>query len=278
MAPFHKILFPVDFSTASQAMVPYVREMARLCAAQLAVLHCFDLVQGYNLAGLPDWSGESKCSPVPYTASAARLRDREAERLQTFVREQFPDIKCRAIVEDGDPATVIHGVAQRDGIDLIMMPTRGFGTFRRLLLGSVTAKVLHDVSCAVFTGVHALDPTPAQFAGFRALVCGIRLDEEAEAVLGTARHFAQAAGARLATVHITPTQTPELSANIADPGPAGVASVVGDDVPEGIRLAAIEESADLVIVGRGHHRGAVSRLWSDLYRIVRESPCPVLSV
>jgi nucleotide-binding universal stress UspA family protein len=82
----------------------------------------------------------------------------------------------------------------------------------------------------------------------------------------------------LATVHITPTQTPELSANIAGPGRAGVASVVGDDVPEGIRLAAIEESADLVIVGRGHHRGAVSRLWSDLYRIVRESPCPVLSV
>ena len=153
---------------------------------------------------------------------------------------------------------------------------------RRLLLGSVTAKVLHDASCAVFTGVHALDSALAHFAGFRAMVCGIRLDEEAEAVLGTARLFAQAFGARLATLHITPAQLPEPSANAGDvtqkDGATGVVSVVGDDVPEGIRRAAIEESADLVIVGCGHDRGAVSRLWSDLYRIVRESPCPVLSV
>ena len=96
-------------------------------------------------------TGESEPSPIPYVPSVARLRDQEEEHLQDFAREQFPDIKCRAIMEDGDPATIIDGVAQRDGIDLIMMPTRGLGTFRRLLLGSATAKVLHDVSCAVFT-------------------------------------------------------------------------------------------------------------------------------
>ena len=73
MAPFHKILFPVDFSTASHAMVPYVREMTRVCAAQLAVLHSFDLVRGYNLAGRLDMTGESARSPVPYTASVAGL-------------------------------------------------------------------------------------------------------------------------------------------------------------------------------------------------------------
>lgn len=287
MAPFHKILFPVDFSTASEAMVPYVREMARVCAAQLTVLHSFDLVRGYNLAGRLDAMGESERSPIPYTAPVAKLRDREAAHLPTFVREQFPDMKCSAIMEDGDPAAIIHAVARRDGIDLIMMPTRGLGTFRRLLLGSVTAKVLHDVDCAVFTSVHDVDSAMAHFAGFRAMICGIRLDEEGQAVLGAARLFAQASGAKLSTLHITPAQPPELGTNTADLAPAdvtreggatGVVSVISNDVAEGIRRAAIEDSADLVIVGRGHDRGPVSRLWSDLYRIVRESPCPVLSV
>jgi nucleotide-binding universal stress UspA family protein len=49
-------------------------------------------------------------------------------------------------------------------------------------------------------------------------------------------------------------------------------------VPEGIRRAAMEEKADLVIVGRGHEKGTLSRMWSALYGIIRESPCPVLSV
>jgi len=35
-----------------------------------------------------------------------------------------------------------------------MMPTHGLGGFRRFLLGSVTAKVLHDADCPVWTGVH----------------------------------------------------------------------------------------------------------------------------
>ena len=34
------------------------------------------------------------------------------------------------------------------------MPTHGYGPFRRFILGSNTAKVLHDADCPVWTGVH----------------------------------------------------------------------------------------------------------------------------
>ena len=44
--------------------------------------------------------------------------------------------------------------AKANQIDLIMMPTHGYGRFRALLLGSVTAKVLHDADCPVWTAVH----------------------------------------------------------------------------------------------------------------------------
>jgi hypothetical protein len=95
MMPFHKVLFPVDFSAASGAMFPYVREMAQLCAAQVAVLHSFDVVRGYNLAGHLDSGAESEPSPIPYVPSVARLREQEDEHLRTFVREQFPGLQCR---------------------------------------------------------------------------------------------------------------------------------------------------------------------------------------
>jgi hypothetical protein len=36
--------------------------------------------------------------------------------------------------------------------------------------------------------------------------------------------------------------------------------------------------ADLVVVGRGNIQGTLSRVWSHLYSIVRDSPCPVLSI
>ena len=54
--------------------------------------------------------------------------------------------------------------------------------------------------------------------------------------------------------------------------------ILDASVPEGIRRTAIEDRADLVVVGRGHQRGRVSSLWSPLYTIILESPCPVLSV
>jgi hypothetical protein len=62
---------------------------------------------------------------------------------------------------EGDPAREITDYAQEQGADLIMMPTHGYRTFRSLLLGSVTAKVLHDAACPVWTGVHVEDSPPA---------------------------------------------------------------------------------------------------------------------
>jgi nucleotide-binding universal stress UspA family protein len=41
---------------------------------------------------------------------------------------------------------------QQSSDTLIMMPTRGYAPFRSLLLGSVTAMVLLDAPCPVWTG------------------------------------------------------------------------------------------------------------------------------
>lgn len=52
----------------------------------------------------------------------------------------------------------------------------------------------------------------------------------------------------------------------------------GSDVAEGVRDLALRNRADLVIIGRGAIRTGLGRLHAHSYNIVRESPCPVLSV
>ena len=47
---------------------------------------------------------------------------------------------------------------------------------------------------------------------------------------------------------------------------------------DGIHHEVVRRKADLLVTGRGHTIGTFSRLWSHLYSIIRDSPCPVLSV
>jgi nucleotide-binding universal stress UspA family protein len=57
-------------------------------------------------------------------------------------------------LEQGPPATVIAGIAERAGHDLIALGTHGHRGFRRLLLGSVCESTIRHAPCSVLV-VHA---------------------------------------------------------------------------------------------------------------------------
>jgi nucleotide-binding universal stress UspA family protein len=295
MMPFRTILFPTDFSKAVIEMVPYVREMGERFNANIIVLHAFDLVRDYDWASNYETTCEPGDTAIPYTPGFEELRNQRQHQLEEFARDQFPNVGCTARIQDGDVASVIELIAQSENADLVVMPTRGLGRFRRLLLGSVTAKVLHDVSCPVLTGAHELRPALAPTRGYRSIVCAVELNGETDAVLKAAGFLAQTYRARLCLVHMQARSSPEHDEKAsaeslsqafrralnADEGKTQLDAkvcVFDASIPEGIRRAAIEEQADLVVVGRGHEKGNLSRMWSHLYTIIRESPCPVLSV
>lgn len=276
-------------------MVPYVKEMAQRFSATVTVLHVFDLIRDNVLTS----RYETMCEPggisIPYTPAFEEVRKEREHRLEEFARDRFGGVRYVATVEDGDPATVIEGVAENENADLIVMPTRGLGRFRRLLLGSITAKVLHDISSPVLTSAHEPDAASTPSGGYRSIVCAVDMNQEAGAVFEAAGFLAQTYGASLCLAHIESASRGE-----GQPAPSAESirqafrqamnadgenhpldakvCVLGDGVLAGIRNTAIEEKADLVVVGRGHERGNLSRIWSHLYAIIRESPCPVLSV
>jgi nucleotide-binding universal stress UspA family protein len=288
MMPFRRILFPVDFSEAAVAMVPYVREMAGRFGATVTLLNAFDLVAGvFQVPGLEP-------AAIPYTPAFQELRDQREQRLEEFSRVQFPGLACTRRLADGEAAMAIQWVAERESTDLIMMPTKGLGRFRRLLVGSVTAKVLHDARCAVWTSAHEPGAELSSAVGYRSIVCAVELDSEADVVLRAAGFLARAYSARVCLLHIEPS-SPERDGQASartllhafeqasdsasqEVAVAVTTRVLDADIPEGIRRTAADETADLVVVGRGHEKGDFSRMWSHLYTIIRESPCPVLSV
>ena len=51
-----------------------------------------------------------------------------------------------------------------------------------MLLGSVTAKVLHDAHCPVFTSTHA-ESTPAALPPIRTILCAVDFGPQSEAVI-----------------------------------------------------------------------------------------------
>ena len=74
------------------------------------------------------------------------------KKLGEYLRPEFPNASRETC--EGEAASRIVAFAKSHDIDLIMMPTHGLGPFRRFLIGSITAKVLHDAHCPVWTGVH----------------------------------------------------------------------------------------------------------------------------
>ena len=200
-------------------------------------------------------------------------------------------------VLDGDPATRIVQVAGCERVKLIVMPTHGYGPFRRFILGSVTAKVLHDADCAVLTSAH-IEEAPPESLAFRNILCAVDLGRQSRTALAWAGEFAAKYDSRLYMVHVLPsieagqaryfdaefraalhhTAKEEVEALLQGACQGADIVIEHGAVAQSVRAAAESVKADCIVIGRHVSPGILGRLHADAYAIVRESPCPVISV
>src|ERR1019366_2854764 len=104
MMPFHRILFPFDFSEAVIAMVPSVIEMARRFDAAITVFNAFNLVRDYSLSPSFEITGDPEPPSIPYSPALQKLRDQREQSLDEFACKQFSNVSHSVKIEDGDPA------------------------------------------------------------------------------------------------------------------------------------------------------------------------------
>src|SRR2546425_1004836 len=130
MASFHHILFPVDFSERCRAVRPFVKSLARKFNAKITLLHTLGVPRGF-------YGGVDASYPIVVDWDA--MKNDSVEQLMKFLAEDDPvgseplQQEIRAVAVVGEPAAEIVGFTLANNVDLITMPTHGYGPFRTML-------------------------------------------------------------------------------------------------------------------------------------------------
>src|SRR5580700_2464793 len=288
MTTIQNILFPVDFSPSCVGMAAFVKRSAAIFGARVTLLHVFDL-----------YSHDAMQLYVrPPSEVAEEQRNLARDKLDSFLKSEFPPSDSRRVLLSGDAAVQITQLARTNKFDLIIMPTHA-GLFRRNLLGSTTAKVLNDADCPVLTTQHVETISPRRLE-HREWVCAIGSDTDAERVLRYASQAAEAVHANLTLVYVVPTSGPDLPVQLdlderlqssqreaasrrveelqSAAGSNALVSIAIGPIKDMLAEAARRLRADVLVIGRSPQSGVLGRLRDLTYAVARDAPCPVLTV
>jgi nucleotide-binding universal stress UspA family protein len=227
----------------------------------------------------------------------AHIVQRAQKDLDQALRPELDGIAVTRVLLRGDPAHEIVKSARDRNVDLIVMSTRGLGAFYRFLLGSVTAKVLHESHCPVWTGAH-LEEAPAGEFSIRHVLCSVDLSPHSNHTASLAAEMAAAVDATLTLVHITTgvevwgpggshvdpvwkemivgNAIKEIAQLQQDVGTKAEVIIDSGNVPELLNRAAEQTKADVLVIGHSPGRSHLGDN-GEGYGIIRESHIPVLS-
>jgi nucleotide-binding universal stress UspA family protein len=301
MAVINRILCPVDFSDASAHAVEQAAAIARWSGASVTALYVDQPV----FAPVP-------ALPAPVDRVTAPRIATVCERTRAFMQPALAaGLSTMVWTDVGDPVTSILERAARLDADLIVMGTHGAGGFERLILGSVTEKVLRKATCPVLTvppRAHATSSMP-----FRRILCAVDFSEPAIDAVGWAASLARQSGASLDVAHVIEWPWADPSPPCLRDMPAEqahaliefrryltaaatrrlesvIALTVGDQCParphvchgkpyEVILTLAAQCAADLIVLGvHGRRTIDLALLGSTTNQVVRRATCPVLTL
>jgi nucleotide-binding universal stress UspA family protein len=291
MFSMDKILLPVDFSARClEAARHTAPTLAKHFGSEVTVLHV--------LAPYVEF-GTAEPGMLPTPESIAERKAQKNRDLGLFMTEELGGLRVKRILLEGDPARTIVEYAHTEDSDLIVMPTHGYGPFRRLLLGSVTSKILHDADCAVWTGLHLERPPSGEPLTLSQILCAIDLGPHSAKALDWANRLAKEFGSKLTIVHVLTSLDPrtenyylapewrkyvmdrakdEIETLQRNVGTHAEVQMGTGDISKAVSFAAESLKAGLMVIGRGAAAGMLGRFRTNAYAIIRQSPCPVVSV
>ena len=298
MIQLDRILCPVDLSEQSAEALRHGLALARLYRARATVFHAYmDVQPPVTAAALP--GGAAMAMPVS-------SREEVLATLRRFsAAAGAAPGEVEVVVSAGAPAAAIARAAAELRADLIVMGTHGGSAVARVLLGSVTEKVLRTTDAPVLTIPPAA--TPAAAPRYQTILCALDFSDASRRALEYALLLAQQDQARLVLLHaiegllddVRMTEAshftvPEYVRYRTEDAAARIEAAIPDDArqwcrPE-VRIvpgaasrhlvgAAIELPADIVVLGV-HGRSVMERFLfgSTADHVIRRAPCPVLTL
>ena len=136
------ILVAVDGSENSTRAAKIASIIAHNLNAELTILHIVSFSSAMYSDLAPDQLGkiedQARQEAEKFVASASSIATQEGVAAKTAIAEHMDSV-VRGITD----------YAERNGIDLIVIGTRGLGGFKRLIIGSVASGVVHYAKCSV---------------------------------------------------------------------------------------------------------------------------------
>jgi len=301
MYPFKNILFPTDFSPNAREALKYAAAFAHKSDGRVLMLNVQSSKVPANLLRLPE---DAFQEPVNQWLLPVR-----AEARNLLADPFFANLEVEATIVDGEPTTQIARAAIDHQIDLITVVTRGRKGLSRAFGNSIAEEIVADSPCAAL----AIRPQQRDFVTqsngqiefrLKRILLATNFRPSSVAATSLATQLSNHLGAELQAVYVIGDYFDQISAMFPEGGLAALtrlrsyveermAHLARSDgsravthVSEGrpyeeiVRLAAKTET-DLIVLGTAVHNslfGGTPVLGSEIERVIRNAPCPVLCV
>lgn len=292
MPKLERILCPVDFSEFSVCAYRHATSLAQHYGATLYVQHVVEL-----------WRHPAACfaTPESYEQFRRSLEDEGQQKLLAFLKQWRPEgFEPQHVVWEGKAPDSILTHAEAEHMDLIVMGTHGRRGFDRLMVGSVTERVIRNASCPVLVvrgPSHGLQASGKEWnpVELRRILCCTDFSSNSRPVLEYASYLAAQYGSELILAHVlesTPHAaafdetvaaakerlTALLPAEGRDAGRHTAIVRVGKPYEQIITLCAETQCNLVVMAVRGGNAMDLSIFGSTTHRVIQLGPCPVLVV
>jgi len=137
--PLSSIAVALDGEKPSLYALEEAVELAKRAAARLTLVTVVPIVVGGYGVEMP-----SSGSPAEAELEGRRMLDHERERIEA---QGLRDLKT--VLLDGDPVDQVVSYCEREGVDLLVVGSRGLSGAGRFFLGSVSDGILHHAHCSV---------------------------------------------------------------------------------------------------------------------------------
>ncbi len=300
---FQNILVAIDFSEASRRALCSALRWAEEHHAHISVVHVSNA----------DWRYEMLENPPEIDLEEIDVEQQVKALVQNVGSKQRIDA---FLVKHGPVTEAILSAITDQETDLLVIGTRGRGGLQKLALGSVAEEVLRSSPCPVMTiGPHASIAGTERGPGFHTILFATDFGKGSAKALPLVLALAREHQAKVILVHMIPPM-PATSTSLSAYAPPTAAAdelqeweessrnrslqqlrewlprepglkqepefVVGTDfLPEGVLTATANFNADLIVMGathKGSARVAAHIPWSAVHEVVRNAPCPVLTV
>lgn len=291
------IVCTTDFSDFSNRAIPFGVALAKEFGAKLYLCHVIDLssVAMY---------GEGFSDPLMLET---KITDYAHEHLQNLIGDT--DIAWESLTAVGHTADEIAHIAKEKAADLVVSATHGRSGLKRLILGSVTERLMRTLPCPMYI-VRSLEREPAApvmaEVKLKRILVGCDFSTDSDLAVHYGLSLAQEFQTELYLAHVLePTVYKDMliqAAGASDSDREGLRDKLARKLegmvpeeakqwctPETVLLAghpsdeltkyAVVNKMDLIVLGvRGHSVMESLLVGSTTDRVVRQAPCPVLSV